>query len=106
MPRPTPRDAPVTSAITSVLPHHSDDDAPGWRRHHLVRAAPVRGALDEAFFREVGEVLVDRGERREAEAAADLLEARRVAVLADELVQVIEDLPLTFCEWQHHEPRS
>jgi len=38
---------------------------------------------------------MDRGKRREAETAADLLEARRVAVLTDEFIQVIEDFTLT-----------
>ena len=42
-----------------------------------------------------------RGQRREAEAPADFLEARRVAVLLDELVQVVEDLALAFGERQH-----
>ena len=71
------------------------------RRDQLDRAAAVPGALDEALFLQVGEVLVDRGERREAEAAADFLEARRVAVLLDEIVEVVEDLPLAFGQWQH-----
>ena len=42
-----------------------------------------------------------RGERREAEAVADFLEARRVAVLLDELVQVVENLALPFGERKH-----
>ena len=46
-------------------------------------------------------MLVDRGERREAEAASDLLQTGRVAVLPDELVQVIENLALAFCERKH-----
>jgi hypothetical protein len=46
-------------------------------------------------------VLVDGGQRREAELPADLLEAGRVAVALDELVQVIEDLALPFREWEH-----
>ena len=70
-------------------------------RDQFDRAAPVPGALDEALFLQVGEVLVDRGERREAETAADFLEARRVAVLLDEIVEVIEDFPLTLGQWQH-----
>jgi hypothetical protein len=44
---------------------------------------------------------VHRGERREPETAADFLEARRVAVLLDEIVEVIEDFPLTFGQRQH-----
>jgi hypothetical protein len=43
-------------------------------------------------------MLVNGGERRQAEAAADFLEARRVPVVLYELVQKIEDLALTFCE--------
>ena len=46
-------------------------------------------------------MLVDRGERREAEPPADFLEARRVAVLLDELVEEIENFPLTLRQWQH-----
>jgi hypothetical protein len=44
---------------------------------------------------------VDGRERREAEAAADLLETRGVAMLSDEFVQVIEDLALPFGQWEH-----
>jgi hypothetical protein len=43
-------------------------------------------------------VLVNRGERREAEAVANLLQAGRVAVLLDELVEVVENLALAFGE--------
>src|SRR5207237_7537690 len=77
------------------------------RRHHLDRPAAIPGALDEAFFLQVREVLVYRGERREAEAASDLLEARRVAVLPDELGEVIENLALPFGERKHkHAPSA
>ena len=71
------------------------------RRHQLDRAAAVPGALDEALFLEVGEVLVHRRERREVEAPADFLQAGRVAVLLDEVVEVVEDLPLTLGQWLH-----
>ena len=70
-------------------------------RHQLDRAAAIPGALDEALFLEVGQVLVHRRERRQAEAPADLLEARRVAVLLDEVVEVVEDLALTLGQWLH-----
>jgi len=70
-------------------------------RHHFDRTASVPGALDEAFILEVGQMLVDRRERREAETPADLLEARRIAVLLDEIVEVIEDFPLAFGQGQH-----
>jgi hypothetical protein len=43
-------------------------------------------------------VLVHRRQRRQAEALPDLFEARRVAVLLDELVEVVEDLTLPFGE--------
>ena len=42
------------------------------------------------------QMFVDRRERGEAEAAADLLETRGVSVLLNELVQVIQDFALTF----------
>ncbi len=78
------------------------DRAPaGSRRHHLDRAAAVPRALDEALFLQVRQVLVHRGERREAEAATDFLETRRVPVLGDELVQVVQNLALAFRERKH-----
>jgi hypothetical protein len=52
---------------------------------------------------------VDRRERRECEAPPDLLEARRIAVLLDELVEVVENLALAFRKRLHQtsfEPRS
>ncbi len=49
-------------------------------------------------------MLVDGGERRQIETAADFLEARRVAVLLDELVEVIQDFALTFGERKHGNP--
>ena len=81
-----------------------DRAAAGARRHHLDRSAAVPRALDEALFLQVGEVLVHRRERRQTEAATDLFETRRIAVLADELVQVVEDLALTLRQWQHVRP--
>ena len=42
-----------------------------------------------------------RRQRRQAEAPADLFQARRVAVLLDELVQVIQDFALALGEWDH-----
>jgi hypothetical protein len=57
--------------------------------------------LMNPFFLEVREVLVDRRERREAEAPADFFEAGRIAVLADELGEVVENLALAFGQWQH-----
>ena len=59
-------------------------------------ANPV--AADEALLLQVRQVLVHRGERRQVEATADFLQARRVAVLLDEVVQVIQDLALAFGE--------
>ena len=44
---------------------------------------------------------MDGGKRRQAEAATDFLQARRIAVLLDEIVEVIEDFPLTLGQWQH-----
>ena len=42
-----------------------------------------------------------RRQRRQAEALPDFLEARRVAVLLDEIVQEVQNLALTFGKWQH-----
>jgi hypothetical protein len=39
-------------------------------------------------------MLVDRGQGREVEPLADFFQARRVAVLLDKLVQVVENLAL------------
>ena len=71
------------------------------RRYHFHRSAAIPGPFDEALFLQVRQVLVYGGQRREAEATADFLEARRIAVLADEFVQVVENLALTFCERKH-----
>src|SRR5262245_6167023 len=46
-------------------------------------------------------MLVHGGERRKAESPADFFEARRVSVLLDELIQVVENLALTFGERKH-----
>ena len=78
-----------------------DRAAAGAAGQQLHRAAAVPGALDEPLLLEVGQVLVDRGQRRQAEAAADFLQARRVAVLLDELVEVVENLALAFGERLH-----
>src|ERR1035437_5004500 len=78
------------------------DGAPaGARRHHLDRPAAVPGPLDEAFFLQVGQMLVHRRERRKAESPSDFFQTWRVAVLLDELVQVVEDLALALGEWKH-----
>jgi hypothetical protein len=41
------------------------------------------------------------GQRREAEAPADFLEARRITVLQDELAQLVKNLALPFGEREH-----
>ena len=46
-------------------------------------------------------MLVDRGERRQIESPADFFQARRVAVLLDEFVEVVQNLALTFRERLH-----
>ena len=43
-------------------------------------------------------MLVHGGQRGEAEAVADLLQAGRIAVLLDELVEVIQNLALALGE--------
>src|SRR5437762_1781991 len=73
----------------------------GPRRHHLDRPAPIPGALDEPLFLLVGQMFVHRGERREAEAPTDFLQARCVPVLLDELVEVVENLALPLGKWKH-----
>src|SRR5688572_24012311 len=73
----------------------------GARRQELDRAAAVPGPANESLFFEVGEVLVHRGERRQAEPPANLLEARGVAVLLNEFLQVIEDFALASRQWLH-----
>ena len=71
------------------------------RRDELDRTAAVPRALDDALLLQVREVLVHGRQRRQVEAPADLLQARRVAVLLDEVVQVIQNLALAFGEWDH-----
>ena len=46
-------------------------------------------------------MLVHGGQRREAEAAADFLEARGVAVLLNEVLQVVENFALAFGQREH-----
>ena len=76
------------------------------RRQQFDRPAAVPGAADEAFLLQVGQVLVHRRQRRQAEPPADLLETRRVAVLLDEFLEIVEDLALAFGEWLHGAPPS
>ena len=54
-------------------------------------AAIVR-ALKQAFVLQIGDVLVDGGERAEAQAAGDLLVGRGVAVLLGEAGEEVDDL--------------
>lgn len=68
---------------------------------HFNRSASIPGALDEAFFLQVRQVLMNRGERREAESLADFLEAGRVTVLLNELIEVVQDFALSFREREH-----
>src|SRR5499426_2473641 len=49
-------------------------------------------------------MFMDGCQRGEIEAAPDFLQARRVAVVLDELVQVIEDFTLPFGEREHFLP--
>jgi hypothetical protein len=51
-------------------------------------------------------MFVDGGERRQAEAAPDFLEARCISMLLNELVQVIEDFALAFRKRKHVVPPS
>src|SRR5690606_14066309 len=65
------------------------------RAGRLERARPVPRLAQPALRDELVHVLVDGGDRREAELRADLLEARRVAVLLDEGAHEVVDLSLT-----------
>src|SRR5690606_15588044 len=68
------------------------------RRDELDRARLVVALSDVALAPQILQVLVHRGERREAEVAGDLLEARRVAVLVQIRLQEVEDLFLASCQ--------
>ena len=46
-------------------------------------------------------MLMDRREGGEVEPTPDFLEAWRVAVLLNELVEEVENFALAFGEWQH-----
>src|SRR3954462_11140958 len=70
-------------------------------RDHFNRAAAIPRALDEALFLKIGEVFVHCRERRQAEAAPDFFQTRRVPMLSDELGQVVQDLALAFGQWKH-----
>src|SRR5258705_3628229 len=74
------------------------------RRHELDRSAPVPGAANKTFLLQVGQMLVDRRERRQVEATSDFLQAWRIAVVLNELVQVVEDFTLPFREREHFFP--
>src|SRR5262245_56477062 len=71
------------------------------RGEQFDRSAPVPGAADKAFVLKVRQVLMNGGQRGEAEASADFLEAWSVSVLLDELLEVVENFPLAFREWLH-----
>ena len=71
------------------------------RGHELDRTASVPRPPDEPLLLQVRQMLVHRSKRREAESPADLFQARRVPVLPDELVEVVENLPLTFGKRKH-----
>ena len=63
-------------------------------RHELEGAAAVPVPLDEALLLEVGQVLVDGGERAQAEVLGGLLDGGRVALALDVPVQEVQDLLL------------
>ena len=46
-------------------------------------------------------MLVDRRERRQAEAASNFLEAGGIALLLDEVAEVVQNLALAFGQWLH-----
>src|SRR2546422_619188 len=75
------------------------------RRHDLDSAAFVVGTPDIALALKVGEMLVNRGERLEAELAGDFLEARGVALGLDVGRDEVEDFALAACE-RHQESRK
>ena len=76
----------------------------GTRREQFDRSTPIPRSADEPLFLQIGEVFVDRRERRQVEALADFFEARRVAVLLDELLEIVQNLALTFRERLHGHP--
>src|SRR5690606_1137737 len=63
-------------------------------REHFDGTALVVRAPDEALPLEIGEVLMDRCQRLEAEVLGDFLEARCVPFGTDMLLEVGEDLAL------------
>ena len=65
--------------------------------------APVPASLDEAFFRDVLQVLVHRGGRGEVKVLPDLHDGGRVAVRPDELLDVLINFPLSARE-EHERP--
>src|SRR5690606_37571854 len=73
----------------------------GGRGNQLDGATAVPRPSDEALLLQVGEVLVNRGERGEVEAIADFFEARRIPVALDVILEKVEDLALPFGERLH-----
>src|SRR5690606_401088 len=86
------------------------------RAHELDRAARVVGLPDVALLAQILEMLVHRRERGVPEVLRDFLEARRIAVLAVELLEKIQDLllalrqrhgkPLGGAGWAEHLPKE
>src|SRR5258708_5611127 len=57
--------------------------------------------LDEALLLKVVQMLVDGGERRESEVGADFSERGSVAVFADIVIQVVDQLLLPLGKCRH-----
>ncbi len=68
----------------------------GWQ--DVDRATAIVGALQQTFILQVGDVLMDGGERAEAEAGGDLLVGRGVAVLLRKAGEEVDDLFLPSCD--------
>ena len=67
-------------------------------RKDLDGPAFIMSTVDVPLALEIGQMLVHRRQRLKAEMLGDLLEAWRVAAVADMLLQVLEDLALTLGE--------
>ena len=67
-------------------------------RDDLDRATLVPGAADEALALQVREMLVHRGERLKGEPLSDLLETRGIPLVADVLLEIVQDLTLALGE--------
>ena len=61
----------------------------------LYGAATVPGSADETLVLKIRQVFMNGGQRGESESPSDFLEARSIAIVLNEFIEVVQDLTLT-----------